>query len=136
MPKASAQPLQMKTFEKRATIYLSCFRFAEYEGECQILLDIGEKWIEGKPLSIWKDEGKLRKKYLDGKNGLRTAFLKGLKEAMNSDDVTGAQARTVMENLWYIHKHGRDKWIEDAKKHRDLKDFYEWPKEGSILLKK
>lgn len=134
MPEASAQLLQMKTFEKRTTIDISGFK-GGYEETCQILLAIGEKWIKGKPLSIWEDGKGLKKRYLDGKNGLRPAFFKGLKEAINSDDVTGAQAGAVMGHLCYIHKHGRNKWIEDAKEHRDSKDFYEWPKEGSMLLK-
>ncbi len=125
----------MKTFEKRSTIDLSGFG-GGYEETCQILLAIGKKWIENKPFSIWEGKGSLKKKYLDGKDGLRPTLFKELERAIDSNNITGTQADVVMCHLWYIHKHGRAKWLKDAKKHREPSDFFEWPQEGSKLLKK
>lgn len=83
-----------------------------YENECQKMLKAGTEFLEKEPGEIkFKQFGNVTG-IIDTSDDERTARLeKHIVDA--SGGCTGAMVHATMQHLWFISKHGRDKWLAE-----------------------
>lgn len=86
-----------------------------YEAACQKMLFQGLRYLKDKPNFDWTGYATYRGVY--GLCTAENADAKGLDEAIcEGVDPSGAMHQAVISHLAYIHQHGHEAWLEQAKK--------------------
>lgn len=96
-----------------------------YEWGCQRMLQRGLEWLHTNPdfdfsayvYGICIGSGQKAKELDD--------FIMNDKQ-LEAYGVPGAMHRAVISHLAYIHKHGQEKWLEEARKNRPSEECFEF----------
>ena len=101
-----------------------------YEKMCQRMLARGIAYLAevNPPVEMWEKAKECANIY--GIMLTEGQDLKALEACVirSGDDVTTAMHQAVMQHLLYIHRNGKDKWLEKLAEYRPPADFtdYSW----------